>query len=135
MTEFSKPLPVVDDGNRPFWEATKRGELLVQRCGECGSYRYPFSELCPRCLSSNTEWVKTSGRGEVYSWVVFHQPFHRGFANDLPYIVALVELEEGVRFLANIVGCPPEEVTVGMPVQAVFEKVTEEITLPKFTPV
>jgi uncharacterized OB-fold protein len=133
--EYQKPLPRIDEINRPYWEASKRHELLLQKCRECGHYRYPPGETCSSCLSDELEWVKASGRGVVYTWTVFHQVYHPAFAKDVPYAVVAVELDEGPRLLTNLVDCKVEAIFIGMPVEAVFDDVTEEITLPKFRPV
>jgi uncharacterized OB-fold protein len=132
MTTTEKPIPRVDDLSRPFWEAANRGELTLQRCRECGQWRYPPSWGCPNCLSEGTEWAPVSGRGALYSWVVFHRSYHPAF--EVPYNVAIVELEEGPRLMSNVVECSLEDLRVGMPLEVTFERVTEEITLPKFRP-
>jgi hypothetical protein len=80
----------------------------------------------------NSEWVRVSGRGRVYTWVVIHQRYHPGFAGELPYNVAIVELEEGPRLITNIVGCKNEDLRIGMEVEVIFDDATDEITLPKF---
>jgi len=136
MTEkYQKPLPRIDERSRPYWEASKRHELLLQQCQECGHYRYPPGETCPSCLSDRLEWVKASGRGVVYTWTVFHQLYHPAFEKDVPYAVVAVELDEGPRLLTNLVDCKVEAINIGMPVEVVFDDVTEEITLPRFRPV
>jgi uncharacterized OB-fold protein len=134
MTEkkYSKPLPRIDEESKGFWEACQRHELYVQRCRACRSYRYYPRAVCPACLSDDTEWVKSSGRGSVYTFTVTYQNQAPGFREELPYVLAYVELAEGVRLLTNIVGCPPEDVRIGMPVEVVFDEVTAEVTLPKF---
>ena len=132
MTTAEKPIPRVDDLNRPFWEAANRGELVLQRCRDCGRWRYPPSWGCPDCLSEDTEWAPVSGRGALYSWVVFHRSYHPAF--EVPYNVAIVELEEGPRLITNVVDCALEEMRVGMPLEVTFDRVTEEIALPKFRP-
>lgn len=132
--EYQKPLPFVSEVNRPYWDAARRHELVLQRCQECGHYRYPPGDTCPRCLSDRLAWVKVSGRGSIYTWVVFHQVYHQAFANDAPYAVVVVQLEEGARLVTNLVDCKTEDIEIGMPVEAVFDDVTEEITLPKFRP-
>jgi uncharacterized OB-fold protein len=132
---YSKPLPVVSDETRPFWEATKRGELLLQHCRECGAYRHPASVLCPECSSTAFDWKAVSGQGKVYSFVIFHRAYHPAFADDVPYAVACIELKEGPRLISNIVNIGPEDVRCDMPVEVVFEQVTSDITLPKFRPV
>jgi uncharacterized OB-fold protein len=130
-----KPLPRIDEVNQPYWEAVKRHELFLQKCRECGHYRYPPGETCPSCLSDRLEWVKASGRGTVYTWTVFHQVYHPAFAKDVPYAVVAVELEEGPKLLTSLVDYPVENIKIGMPVEVVFDEVTEEITLPRFRPV
>lgn len=132
--EYQKPLPFVSEVNRPYWDAARRHELVLQRCQECGHYRYPPGDTCPRCLSDRLAWVKVSGRGSIYTWVVFHQVYHQAFANDAPYAVVVVQLEEGVRLVTNLVDCKTEDIEIGMAVEVVFDDVTEEITLPKFRP-
>jgi len=92
---IEKPLPRPSEDSAPFWEATGRGELRMQRCGACGHVRFPPALLCPRCLSPNAAWERLSGRGAVYSWVVVHQSQHPAFNPDTPYNVVIVELEEG----------------------------------------
>ena len=131
---YKKPLPRIDEETRGFWEALARHELYFQRCRDCGTKRLYPRALCPSCLSSRPEWVRASGRGTVYSFSVTHQNQAPGFREELPYVLAIVELEEGVRLMTNVVGCAPDAVRVGMAVEVVFEDVTPEITLPKFRP-
>lgn len=129
---YLKPLPVLTDENRPFWDACRAGTLSLQRCGQCAHFRYPISHCCPRCLSSNFAWTPVSGRGSVFSYVIFHRAYHPGFKDDVPYNVALVQLEEGPRMYSNIVGTPNDEVHIGDLVEAVFEPATPDITIPRF---
>jgi uncharacterized OB-fold protein len=131
----AKPLPAIDELTRPFWEAAKRHELVLQRCKECGTYRYPPGENCPECLSFNLEWTKVSGRGKIFTWTVFHRVYHPGFTNDVPYAVVAIDLEEGPRMTSNVVDCKPEDLEIGMAVEVVFEDMSDEISLPKFRPV
>ena len=131
---YKKPLPRIDEESKGFWEACQRHELYVQRCRACGAYRYYPRALCPTCLSDDTAWVLSSGRGTVYTYTVTYQNQSAGFRDALPYVLAYVELEEGVRMLTNIVDCTPEDVRIGMPVEVIFEDVTAEVTLPKFRP-
>jgi uncharacterized OB-fold protein len=130
--DHKKPLPLVDEENRWFWEACARHELVLQRCGQCGELRFYPRALCPLCLSSKTEYVRASGRGTVYTFTVTHQNQAPGFRDELPYVMAYVELAEGPRLLTNVVGVAPDEVKIGMPVQVVFEDVDEELAIPKF---
>jgi uncharacterized OB-fold protein len=131
---YRKPLPHLDEENRPWWEATQRHELYIQQCRDCGDRRFHPRTLCTNCLSSNTEWIRCKGTGEIYTFTVTHQNQAAGFRDSLPYVMAWVELDEGLKMLTNIVDCPPEQVKIGMRVEAVFDDVTPEVTLVKFRP-
>lgn len=129
---YKKHVPRIDEESRGYWEALARHELYFQRCRDCGKKRFYPRAVCPNCLSSATEWVRASGRGTVYSFTVTHQNQAPGFREELPYVLAIVELEEGVRMMTNVVGCAPDRVRIGMAVEVVFEGATAEITLAKF---
>jgi len=129
---YDKPLPTITDLNRDFWEGCKQGRLRMQKCSACAHIRYPISHVCPRCLSYEFQWTDLSGRGSVFSYIVFHQIYNKAFAQDVPYNVALVQLEEGPRMYSNVVGVPNDAVKVGDHVQVLFEAVTPEVTLPRF---
>ena len=131
--DYTKPLPEITEDNQPFWEGCKQHKLLLQRCSKCGRRR-DASPACPECLSAEHEWVEASGKGSVYSWIVVHQRYNRAFEDDLPYNVAIVELEEGPRLLTNIVGLENDDIQPGLSVEVAWDDVTEEITLPKFRP-
>lgn len=135
MADYTKPLPILSELNREFWEGCKVGEIRLQKCDDCGEFRYPPNPLCRHCLSLKTTWVKSKGTGTVFSYVVYHQAFHKGFQEEIPYIVALIDLEEGVRLVSRIRKCPIDTVSVGMKVSAIFEPATDELTLPFFEPV
>jgi hypothetical protein len=126
---IEKPLPRPTEDSAPFWEAACRGELRLQRCGGCGLVRFPPSLLCARCLSEEAEWVRLSGRGTVYSWIVVHQSQHPAFNPDAPYNVVIVQLDEGPRLHGNLVGTPNEEIHIGMPVEVVFDTVSDDTAL------
>ncbi len=132
---YRKPVPRVDEESRGWWEALQRHELYVQRCRACGTTRLPPRAVCPACLSPDVEWVRASGRGTIYSFTVTHQNQVPGFREELPYVLAIVELAEGPRIMTNVVGCGPDAVRIGMPVEVVFDDVTPEVTLAKFRPV
>lgn len=134
MSGYKKPLPVSSPDSQPFWDGCRRHELLLQQCAECRAFWFPPSILCPECLSAAWEWTKISGRGRVYSFVIFHRVYHTGFTDEIPYVVAVVELEEGPRLMSNIIGCDPYAVHCEMAVEVVFEDVSETVTLPKFRP-
>ncbi|MGD9891711.1 MAG: Zn-ribbon domain-containing OB-fold protein [Dehalococcoidia bacterium] len=133
-TEYAKPLPVRTEENAPFWDSAKRHALEMQRCGNCGRFRYPVADFCPRCLSPEFEWQAVSGNATLYSYIIVHQRYDPSFADDLPYNVAVVELDEGPRLVSNIVGIPNGDIRVGMPLTITYEDVTDEFTLPKFKP-
>jgi uncharacterized OB-fold protein len=124
--------PVVNRDTALFWEGTAAGELRVQRCGACQALRHPPGPMCPRCGATDPSYVLASGRGEIYSYVVHHHPPVPG--RDLPFVVALVELEEGVRVLGELQGVEPERVRIGMPVEVVFDRIDDELTLPAWRP-
>jgi uncharacterized protein len=132
--KYAKPLPHLDEENRPWWEAMKRHELYIQKCRDCGDTRYYPRALCTSCLSPRTEWIRAKGQGKVYTFTTTYQNQAAGFRESLPYIMAYVELDEGLKMLTNLVECRPEEVKIGMPVEVVYEDVTPEVTLAKFRP-
>ena len=135
MTEYGKPVPVADADSAPFWEGCTRGQLLLQRCADCGAIRFPAAGICPHCRATGAEWITASGRARVYSWIVVTHPVPREiYDDDVPYVVALVELEEGVRMATNIVGCDAGEVRAGMEVEVTFDEVAPDVVLPRFRP-
>jgi uncharacterized OB-fold protein len=124
--------PMVNRDTEFFWAGTARGELRVQRCGACGALRHPPGPMCPSCNATEPTHIVASGLGEVYSYVVHHHPPVPG--HPLPFVIALVELEEGVRFLAELVDTPPENVHVGLPVRIGFTRVDDDLTVPVWRP-
>lgn len=135
MFAIEKPLPRPNEDSAPYWEAAQKGELRMQRCLDCRHVRFPPAALCARCLSERAEWTRLSGRGVVYSWIIVHQSQHPAFNVDVPYNVTIVELEEGPRLHSQIVACKNDEIRIGMPVQVVFDRINDEVTLPRFKPV
>ena len=136
MTTQPKPVvvPVPSDEDREYWEAAKQGKLLIQKCGGCNRLRHFPTMGCPHCGTMKWTWVQASGKGTIYSWIIVHPPVLPAFQDKVPYNVILVQLEEGTRMISNMVECPNDQIKIGMPVEVVFEKVTEQITLPKFRP-
>lgn len=132
MSQYSKPLPTIRDENRPFWEGCREHRLRMQRCDDCGHVRFPISHCCPQCLSEAHHWHDLSGRGTVFAYIVYHQVYDKAFAQDVPYNVALVQLEEGPRMYSNVVGTPNDAVKVGDALEVVFDQVTPEVTIPRF---
>lgn len=135
MANYTKPIPAPNKETQKFWEGCKRGELMIPQCGDCGAYHFYPRALCPACLSSNLDWVAASGKGKVHTFSVVHRAPSEPFKADVPYTIALLELDEGVRMMSNIIHCKPEAVRIGMEVRVVFEEITEAIALPKFEPI
>jgi uncharacterized OB-fold protein len=115
-----------------FWDGVKAHRLLIQRCGGCGTLRHPPRPMCPHCHSLEWDSIEASGRGNVFSFVIPHHPPLPWFPE--PYVVALVELEEGTRLVTNLVGVAPEDVSIGMPVRVRFEAFDGGLVLPLFAP-
>jgi uncharacterized OB-fold protein len=135
MMAYAKPLPEITPESRPFWEACRRHELVVQRCRACGALQHYPRGVCAACWTAELEWRPASGRGTVYTFTVTRRSQAPGFKDALPYVLAWVELEEGVQMLTNVVECDPDRVAIGMPVRVVFEDVTAEVSLPRFAPI
>lgn len=126
--------PPASPAAAPFWEATRREELVLPWCTACERpFWYP-REVCPACLGDAVEWRPASGAGEVYAVSVQHRAGPGRDESDGPYAVALVDLPEGVRLMANVVGCPPEDVAVGMAVRVAWEPLSDGRKLPQMTP-
>lgn len=132
MSDDMIPLPRPTSLSGPHWQGCREGKLLVQRCNNCGSCIFIPQPRCTQCQSGALAWVQSTGRGTVYSFTVVHRPPKPQF--EVPYVVAIIELEEGWHMLSNIVDCPVDEVRVDMPVQVTFREMNEEITLPYFEP-
>ena len=136
MAEHAKPLPIPDPVTRPFWESLKAHAIRLQRCGSCARFVFYPRAVCPSCLSAELVWTSVSGRGVVHAFTIAHRHPNPAFGAHVPYVVALIELEEGVRMLSNLVGvdATPAAVRIGLPVEIVYDDVTGEITLPRFRP-
>jgi uncharacterized OB-fold protein len=130
----SRTLLPWPEEERPFWTGGEEGVLRVQRCGDCGHWLYPPGVVCPMCLSGTLTYEAVSGRGQVHSFTVNHQPWAPHLP--VPYVLAAVHLDEmeGLRIITDIVGCDVAEVRIGMRVEVVFEHVPPETWLPLFAP-
>ncbi len=124
--------PVLGKDNGWWWEKINEGQLVIQRCKQCGTLRHPPRPMCWKCHSLEWDHVVACGKGKVYSYVVVHRPKFPGY--EYPLVVAVIELEEGTRIVSNIVGIDPKDVHSGMPVQVSIEKVDDQLTLPLFRP-
>ncbi len=125
-----RPRPSINEDNRFFWEGVARGELLIQRCAACAALRHPPRPMCPRCRSLDWDTLRASGRGTVHSYVVPHHPRLPAFP--APYVVVLVDLEEGTRLVSNLVDVAVDAVRIGMPVELAITAVDDGLTLPLF---
>ncbi len=133
-TDYAKALPEIDEDNFEFFQSCRDHAMRLQRCNECGSCRYYPSAVCPVCQSFTFEWALMSGKATVYTFTIVYRPPSDAWAADVPYVYALVQLEEGPMMATNIVDCAPDDVRIGMPVRVVYRDVTDEITLPFFAP-
>lgn len=131
MKSDIRPLPKPDEDSEEFWRYCTEHQLRMQRCQDCGKVRFRPSIICPSCLSTEFNWDLLSGSAQVYSFVVVHQAMVPGYS-EVPYVLALVELDEGPRMTTRIVNCDPSEVSIGSRVQVRFEDVTDTISLPVF---
>ena len=127
-----RPRPAVTQDNAWWFEACRQHQLLIQRCSSCGALRHPTQPMCANCRSMAWDTVEASGHGTVYSFVVNHYPQVPAF--DYPLAVGLIQLDEGTRLIADIVGIDPAEITVGMAVEASFADYDDELSLPQFSP-
>jgi uncharacterized OB-fold protein len=107
---------------------------LIQKCDSCEEYQFYPRGICANCWSNDIQWVTASGKGRVWTFTVTYQNGTPGFAEEVPYVLALVELEEGVRMFTNIVDCDPRSVSIGMPVEVTFVRATDQISVPYFKP-
>lgn len=130
----TKPLPQPNADTRPFWEGCREHVLKIQKCGNCGTLRWPPAFICPNCLSADKEWIHVSGRGRVYTFAVYHVAPYPGFKTELPYVVALVALDEGPHMMTNIIDCAAGDVYCEMPVAVAWDDVNDEFSIPRFRP-
>jgi uncharacterized OB-fold protein len=127
-----RPLPDIAGADAPFWQALRKRELRMQRCADCGTYRFPAARTCPRCRAERSEWTAVEPTGVIETWCVFH----RAYFDDLPvpYAVIQVRLDCGVRLFSNPVAIETHALRIGLPVEAAFDDITPEVTLLKFKP-
>ena len=128
----SKPIPQPTGETLPYWDGCKNHELRIQRCIACGHHQFYPRIYCTACMSEEVEWVKASGRGTVLSFTTVYGPVTKAFTDEVPYVVALVTLDEGPQMMSNIVGCSPQQIEIGRTVEVTFEDWTEEVSVPKF---
>lgn len=134
MTTSAKATPRPTPETQPFWDGCSAGELRLQRCRPCGAHYFPPRPFCPTCLSDDVEWQTVSGRGSLHSYVINHRAAP-GFENDVPYAIAVVQLDEGPRMMSNIVGIPntPDDLVLDMPLEVTFDQ-RGDMAVPVFQP-
>lgn len=128
-----KPVPVVTDLSAPYWEGAAAGELRVQQCGHCKALFLYAKSLCPKCWTANPGWIRVSGRGHIKTMTIVSQAPYEAFASNVPYVIAIIRLEEGPQLMANIVDCELSSLSIGQSVSVTFEK-RGSIAIPQFRP-
>lgn len=127
-----RPLPVPTALTQPYWDAARQGELRLQHCQACGHWQFYPRPFCLSCESDHLQWQRTSGLGTVYTFTVNHRAPNPFMKARLPYVVAIVQLDEGPRLMANVLNAQPGQMAIGKRVQVCFEQASEDITLPQF---
>ncbi len=133
-TSNSRPLPRIDKDSEPYWASAHDHDLQLQRCTNCGHFRFYPSRACHYCQSLEFEWDEVSGKGEIYSFSILKRARGNPFEDLLPLTVVLVKLAEGPVMMSNLIDCPEDQVKIGLPVEIAYEDVDAEITLPVFRP-
>jgi uncharacterized OB-fold protein len=130
----TQPLPLPDEVTAPFWEGCRRGELRMQRCAECSRFRFYPRPMCPRCHSFAVQWVRMSGEGSIYSFVICHEPVLPAFQSRVPFAVAVVELAEdpALRMVGGLLDPPSEQLRIGQKVRVEFEEIEGGVVLPQW---
>ena len=138
-TTSAKPVPVPDEASAPFFDGALDGELMLLRCQACATYQSPIAYIgvplrarCVACFSGELGWAPSSGKATLYSFVLMHQLYDEAFAAEIPYNIAVVETEEGVRLTSQVVDCPNERLEIGMPLEVTFERMSDAVAVPKF---
>ena len=131
LRTIPRPLPAADNVSRAYWEGCAAGKLLIQRCTACGQFQFYPRAMCTAC-AGEPEWVEASGHGSVHTFTVLHQNKTPPWGTLGPYVVAMIELDEGVRMMSNIVDCAPADVRIGMPVVVEFIEAGEDVVIPVF---
>lgn len=130
----ARPSPAVTAESSRYWAAGLEGVLLIGSCGVCGEVHHPPQAVCPTCWCPASE-VAATGDGNVEAFSIVHRTSSPAFRGRVPYVVAYVRLNEGPALFTNIVGCSVDEVAIGMPVRAVFERISDSVALPLFRPI
>lgn len=134
MTDYNKPLPLITSLSKIFYDGCRENKLLYQKCEDCNEVIFYPKQLCSNCFGRNLQWVSSSGKGIIHSFTICYDSVPPAFAADTPFVLAIIRMEEGFTILSNIVECKFNELRSDLPVEVVYEKVTPEITLPRFRP-
>lgn len=127
---YDKPVPEPTVDSAPFWAGLEQHRLLLQKCAGCGRIRHYPRPMCDACYSTAVNWIEASGRGKVHSWTITHHAFVPGFRDEVPYVLATVDLDEGVRMNAQLRGVEPATLRIGLPVRVDYERARAGLTLP-----
>ena len=131
----ARPVPhPIEPVNAQFWEQCQGGVLHFQKCDGCNKFRHLPRNMCAFCGSPDWKWAPSKGKGKLYSWTIAHMPMHPAFVADVPYVAAVIELEEGVRLVSLLRSAVLEDLVLDMPVKVQFERVTDSFQLPVFVP-
>jgi uncharacterized protein len=137
----AKPIPVPDEASAPFFDGARQGRLMLLRCRACDTFMSPIAGIgapprprCVACFSGDLEWAASSGIGTLYSFVIMHQLYDEAFAAEIPYNIAVVQTEEGVRLTSQVVDCPNDQLEIDMPLEVTFERLSDAVAVPKFRP-
>lgn len=133
--DVKKPMPKPKKWSQPFWDAAKKHKLVLKKCKDCGHIDHPPYLYCTNCMSDNSEWVEASGKGKLYAYAINEYMVPFPFWDDMPYVVAMIDLDEGVRMISNVIECEQDKLKNGMELEVVFDDVSEGFTLPKWKPV
>ena len=133
---YKKPVPVPQGESDFYWDKAKEEELWLRKCNECQEAFFYPRDISPCCFSKDTSWIQASGKAYLFTYGIVQRAPHPGFVDDVPFVTAIVQLEEGPKMATNIVmnDPTPEKLQIDMPLKVVFESITDEITLPKFKP-
>ena len=129
---YDKPLPTVTQDSEPYWRAARHGRLVLRHCRVCNNLMFYPRVVCTCCLSDDLDWQDASGRGTIYSVTACHRAPNQAFRAEIPYVIALIDLEEGPRMMSNVTDCAPDEAAIGAKVEVWFDVATDEIAIPKF---
>ena len=131
---YDKPVPAIDAESEPYWAGAREGRLMIQRCGRTGRCFLYAHRLAPGADEADISWIEAAGAGTVYSFTICHAPAGPAFRGETPYVVACIELDEGARLVSNLVTGDVDAVHIGQRVKVFFDKVSEDLTIPKFRP-